>query len=163
MRFLLLALVNVLLFCAEPALILHVENNALLHVSFDNRERFCQPYGITTLEMLMEQSRSNEICYNALADFYLRHPLQKHYAERLFQIRQQYMVEEFGDYCQIMVSGKRSYASLLLREGLAIVPLKFDDAFVAYGYRRLERGARNTEKGIWADPVLRNCMKMLSI
>ena len=163
MRFLLLALVNVLLFGAEPALILHVKSNALLHVSFDNRERYCQPYGIVTLEMLMHQSRSDEICHNALVDFYLRNPLQKHFAQRLFHTQQQYMISEFGDYCQIRVSGKRSYASLLLREGLAIVPQQFDDDFVAYDYRRLERDARNSQKGIWADPVLRNCMKMLSI
>jgi hypothetical protein len=148
---------------SQTGLLLEVKNNSLLYFSVNNYEHLCIPYGVVTFEMLRNKSKDNALCQKNLNQYFEMHPQDQYLARRHFHLQQYYSFEMRGDRCVIYAQGKKRYAQILLERGLAIVPIGFDDRVLDFGYRRLENEAKREKKGLWSDPVLRNCMKQLEL
>ncbi len=148
---------------SEIGLLLEVKNNSLLYFSIENRKHLCTPYGITTFDVLQYKSKDNELCQKALLEYYDKHPQDKNFAKKHFHTQQLYNMKKKKSSCIIYAEGKKSYSALLLEKGLAIVPIHFKDKVFENKYRKIENQAKITKKGLWKNPVLRNCMAQIEI
>ncbi|MEA3522954.1 MAG: thermonuclease family protein [Campylobacterota bacterium] len=148
---------------SEIGLLLEVKNNSLFYFSIKNTEHLCVPYAIVTFEMLLHKSQKNTICHQSLLKYYENFPQDKFFAQGHFHRQQQYILEKKKGYCIIHAQGKKSYAALLLKKGLAIVPIHFKDKHIEFKYRRIENQAKIEKKGLWKDPILRNCIRQIEL
>ena len=148
---------------SEIGLLLEVKNNSLLYFSIKNREYLCVPYGITTFDILQYKSKHNELCQKTLLEYYDRYPKDKNFAKKHFHTQQYYNIKKKKSSCIIYAEGKKSYAALLLEKGLAIVPTHFKDKVFEHKYRRIENQAKISQKGLWNNSILRNCITQIEL
>ncbi len=114
-----------------------------------------------TFEVLQYKSKHNKLCQKSLFEYYERNPKDKNFAKRFFHRQQLYTIKKKKDSCIIYSNGKKSYASDLLEEGLSIVPIHFKDKVLEYKYRKIEKQAIISRKGLWNNPILRNCISQI--
>jgi hypothetical protein len=143
----------------QRALLLHVKNNSLLHVAIENHERLCIPYGIETFETMLHRKKNDRGCHKAVDHFYRTHPNAKVFGVTHLYLQQYYPVEVRSKRCIISASGKKSYAQLLLENGLATLQADFSDKRFVMRYRRAQNNARETKSGLWDDAKLSECMQ----
>jgi len=148
---------------SEIALLLEIKNNSLLYFSIKNREHLCIPYGIITFDILQYKSKDNALCQKALLEYYDKYPKDKNFAKKHFHTQQYYNIEKKKSSCIIYAKGKKSYSSILLEKGLAIVPTHFKDKIFEYKYRKIENEAKISQKGLWSNPILRNCISQIEL
>ncbi len=148
---------------SETGLLLEIKNNSVFYFSVDNKKNICITYGVVTFEMLSYKSQNNELCKNELLNYFDKYPKDENFAENHFYLQQQYVFEKKDNACIIYVSGKKSYSELLLEEGLAIVPVSFKDEIFEFKYRRIENQAKIDKKGLWNNPILRNCISQVEL
>ncbi len=152
-----------LLKASEIGLLLEVKNNSLLYFSIKNREYLCVPYGIITFDILQFKSKHNELCQKTLLEYYEKYPKDKNFAKKYFHPQQYYNIKKKKSSCIIYAEGKKSYSAFLLEKGLAIVPTHFKDKVFEYKYRRIENQAKTAQKGLWNNPILRNCITQIEL
>jgi hypothetical protein len=161
-----LSVLIILIFTSKASdlgLLLKVENNSVFYFSSNNRQNICIAYAIVSFDMLFNASKNNELCRKTLLQYYKKHPKEKNFAKNYFHINQQYAFERKDSSCIIYAQGKRSYAELLLKNGMAIVAKGFRDEVIKFKYKRIENQAKIEKKGLWDNPILRNCISQIEL
>jgi hypothetical protein len=87
------------------ALLKKVESNAALHMNYKQQAFLCQPYGIETIEELLNRSDVNSTCKMYLKEFRLTFPKEKSYAASFLHIQQQYSVTSIDGKCLLNLNG----------------------------------------------------------
>ena len=141
------------------ALLKKVENNAALHMSYKQQRFVCKPYGVETVEELLERVDVNSSCKYFLNEFRKQEPKEKYFAVSSLHIQQQYNVSAIKDRCLLSLSSGYSYSEALLEKGYARLLPKytFSDNILEYRFSRAVKRAKIQNAGIWSDVNVRNC------
>jgi len=141
------------------ALLKRVENNAVLHMNYKQQAFLCQPYGVETVQELLDRTDVNSSCKRYLQEFRLAYPKEKSFAASSLHIQQQYSVTAIEGKCLLNLSSGYSYSEVLIEKGYArLLPsYTFEDALIDYRFKRAVKRAKIKEAGIWSDINVRNC------
>ncbi len=148
---------------AQPLLgtLVHIKDNRYVDLRIEQTPYRCQPYGVETLEELSENSQLGGECKDVVIKFYRTHPQAYDFAKKRLRRYQRYHLEIKKRSCIMYVMGRRSYAELLLEEGLAMkVPSGVEELWE----HRLERAqyrGRSSKKGIWGEMLWNKCAASL--
>lgn len=164
MKYLILILSLVLaLEAAQPLLgmLMRIEDNRYLDFMIEQTPYRCELYGVETLEELAEHSQLGGECKGVVKKFYRTHPQVYDFAKNRLKKYQRYHLEIKDGSCIVFAMGRRSYAELLLEEGLA---MKVPSGISELWQHRLERAqyrGRSGQKGIWGEMLWNKCAASL--
>lgn len=135
-----------------------IESNRYLTFSLNQKNYQCQPYGILTLDELLQESSLESRCKEVVTRLYRQDPRIRHFGQLSLKRFQQYHVEPKGARCTVYASGSRSYAQMLLREGLGMrKPLLFDELWL-FRWKQAQKRARNEKLGLWKNKIWIECI-----
>ncbi len=141
------------------ALLKKVQNNSALYMSYKQQNFVCKPYGIETVEELLERSDVNSSCKNFLNEFRKQHPKEKVFAAYFLHKQQLYSVSDIKQRCLLHLSTGYSYSEALLEKGYArVLPdYTFTDVILKYRFTRAVKRAKINKAGLWSDMKVRDC------
>lgn len=147
------------LIAEEPILgtLTGIENNRYLNFRIEQIAYRCQPYGVETLEELSQNNVFASKCRDVIDSFYQAHPESYHFAQNRLRRYQRYHLEIRRNSCIIYAMGMRSYAELLLEEGLALQKPSENDEILQYRFRHAQEMARSGKKGVWSETKWSKC------
>ena len=128
-----------------------IENNRYLHFRIEQTSYRCQPYGVETLDELLQNNLLAGECREAIKSFYRADPQAYYFAQNRFKKYQRYHLEIRKESCIIYAMGMRSYAELLLEEGLALQKPSVNDEIWQYRFSRAQERGRSGKKGAWSE------------
>lgn len=140
-------------------LLTSVENNAKQTLLYQNRIVECEPFGIVTLEKMVQNGASPQECRSAVERFYASHPHQQQFAREHLHLQQSYHYETLKEGCVLYANGLESYSEMLLRHGLAVVDPKFDQKEWNTKLKRSEAGAVRERAGLHDTLIRKWCIK----
>ncbi|HEX5329808.1 hypothetical protein [Sulfuricurvum sp.] len=140
-------------------LLVSIDNNAKQTLLYQNASVVCEPFGVVTLEKMLQNSASPQECRSAIDAFYLSHPHQKHYAREHLILQQSYHYERIEQGCVLYANGPESYSEMLLREGLAVVDPAFNQKEWNARLKRAEFGATKEKIGLHETLIRKWCIK----
>lgn len=130
------------------------EFKVLPHYSFR-----CKPYGIVTLDELLNSKKLNKQCQKTLERFYVQHPDLYNLHSRYLHTRSFYHVEYEEKSCIIYAKGLLTYSEILLKNGVAYMKKDLKHKVLKPRFQLSQEGAQIGEKGIFSDPDVVNCIK----
>ena len=139
----------------------NVEDNRFTEFGIKEYSYRCQPYGVLTLEELVEKSGPQSRCRESVEKFYAVEPLSRHFAQRLLKREQLYHIEPKEKGCVLYAKGMRSYSELLLAEGLAVRKPLFNDEEWLYRFKQAQKKAKYEKKGLWNERIWIDCVASL--
>jgi hypothetical protein len=159
-KFILFFLLTFSLNANEPTLakLVNVDSNEIQSFTLNNYSFYCKAYGILTLTQLFEMNTMKSQCRKIIQNYYLQHPNDFYFTENLFKRGQRYHIEFKKDACVIYAQGEYTLSELLLKKGLAIRKPNFQDKEFKASFYKAQKIAKDNKKGIWKDPVLRDCL-----
>ena len=141
------------------SLLKKVENNSALHMSYKQQDFVCKPYGVETVEELLERSDVNSSCKYFLNEFRKEHPKEKVFAASSLHQQQLYSVSGIKQRCLLHLSTGYSYSEALLERGYArVLPdYTFTDVILKYRFTRAVKRAKINRAGLWSDTKVKDC------
>lgn len=136
-----------------------IENNTVMTLLDNNHPVKCVPHGIKTLEVLIRDAPSPEVCQKSVDAFYDAHPHERLYAQEHLHLYQKYRYEKNDQGCILYANGPESYSEMLLKEGLAILDEKYNNREWNEKLKRaLIRGQKKKER-IHDSDILEKCIE----
>lgn len=147
------------LIAGEPtiATLTEIENNRYLNFKIEQISYWCQPYGVVTLEELLQNKAFSGKCKAVIDSFYRADPQARYFAHNRLKRYQRYHLQFKKNSCVMYAMGMRRYAELLLEEGLALYRTDEADEVVQYRFSRAQESARVGQKGIWSEMKWSKC------
>ena len=139
----------------------NVEGNRFTEFGINGFSYRCQPYGVLTLEELVEKSGPRSRCRESVETFYAVDPLSRHFAQSVLKREQLYRIEPKEKGCILYAKGMRSYAELLLSQGLAVHEPLFNDEEWLYRFQQAQKKAKYEKKGLWNERIWIDCVASL--
>lgn len=139
----------------------NIQSNRYIEFSLGEFWYRTQPYGVLTLEELAYLSVLPSECREHVGDYYRKFPLKRHFAQKYLKVGQLYHLEPREKSAIIYAEGMKSYAELLLEEGLAMREPLLADKEWAYRFRQIQKIARLEKKGLWAEDIWIDCVTSL--
>ncbi|MCX6051206.1 MAG: thermonuclease family protein [Campylobacterales bacterium] len=144
------------------AILLSIDSNSLQRFNIEKNNFICRPYGILTLESLLENSENGSKCKETIESFYKKHPDLKYFTYGILKSQQMYHVEFRESRCLIYAQGQKTLSELLLEKGLAMNKSTFKDEEFRYSFEKAQASAKFLKLGMWNEPVEKECAKELT-
>ncbi len=156
-------ILNISIYAKEPtlAILRSVQSNEYQKFSIGMYEFICRPYGVLTLQQLHKKADTNSSCQKAIEVFFKKNPLDKYYAQNLLKQSQTYHVEFKDSMCVLYASGKMSMSELLLKKGLALNILDFEDKEFKHSFKNAQNYAKNKKVGLFKEKIQEKCLPYL--
>lgn len=161
--FILSFLLNSLLHAKEPQLVTlaKIISNEKQEFKMGNNNFTCTPYGITTIEELSRNSKSDSMCRKSISKFYKKHPNLECFAIKKLKVLQSYSLIFIDGKCVINTAGEKSLSEFLLEEGLAIkIPTSLEREYDSY-FHKSQLEAKVMKKGIWSGNIPKECISSM--
>ena len=123
------------------------------HYSFS-----CKPYGIKTLEELLNSKTNDQKCQKNLEIFYIKHPKLSNLHHKYLHKKSFYHVEYENRSCLVYAKGQVTFSEILLKEGMALVDRDLKNKILKPKFVDIEQNAKDKKKGFFADSELMNCI-----
>jgi hypothetical protein len=136
-----------------------IESNAKQTLLYQNRVIPCEPFGIVTLEKMVQNGASPQECKKAVETFYASHPHRRQFAREHLILQQSYHYETIPEGCVLYANGTETYSEMLLRNGLALVDPAFDQNEWNAKLKRAEAGAEKESQGLHETLIRKWCIK----
>lgn len=140
-------------------LLTSIESNAKQTLLYQNRVVPCEPFGIVTLEKMVQNGASPQECKKAVETFYASHPYQRQFVREHLILQQSYHYETIPEGCVLYANGTETYSEMLLRNGLALVDPAFDQKEWNAKLKRAEAGAEKEREGLHETLIRKWCIK----
>ncbi|MFA6195065.1 MAG: thermonuclease family protein [Sulfurimonas sp.] len=148
----------------EPtlAILLSIDSNSFQRFNIEKNNFICRPYGILTLEELLEKSENGSKCKETIENFYKKHPDLKYFTYGILKRQQMYHVEFRENKCLLYAQGQKTLSELLLEKGLAMSKPTFKDEEFKYSFEKAQANAKFLKLGMWNEPIEKECAKELT-
>lgn len=140
-------------------LLTSIENNSKQTLLYQNGLVACEPFGILTLEKMVQNGASPQECRSAIETFYTAHPHDKQFARERLILQQSYHYETISEGCILYANATETYSEMLLREGLGLVDPKFNQKEWNTRLKRAEQGAQKEKIGLHDTLIRKWCIK----
>lgn len=140
-------------------LLTSIENNGQQTFLYQNAPIKCEPFGIVTLEKMVQNGASPQECRSAVETFYTAHPHEKHFAREHLIFQQSYHYEILPEGCVLYANGIETYSEMLLRNGLALIDTKVNQKEWNAKLKRAEQGAEKENLGLHGTLIRKWCIK----
>ncbi len=156
-----------LFLCAFSALQAQEPNIMLLDAIYANDSylfRFkqdnylCKPYGVWTLDRVLQNRNITPTCKRALDSFILHNPKLHRFTWYVMHLEEGYRLEFRNKECIIYLGSKRTLSETFLEAGVAIEQPGFSDEEFRYRFYQALRAAKVNKRGIWSDAKLQSCI-----
>jgi hypothetical protein len=141
----------------------HINANNTLLFNFSRVPYHCKSYGIYTLFDFLATPNITEDCKKGINEYFDKNPKERYFPQYTFKVFQQYHVSFKDRDCIISAQGQRTYATLQLERGLAVLKPRFTNKLLEYKYKRSQDMARKLKKGIWSNPKIMRCVTQANI
>ena len=160
LSFLAISFFSTLLFSKEPliATLNSVHSNEIQQFNIGKSNFYCRPYGIVSIEKLYLNSAFDSTCKREIKDFYLKNPQSKYFANSIFKVKQSYHIEFKENSCVIYTHGGKSYAEVLISNGLATRKILFNDKEFKGSFIKAQERAKRAKLGLWNNKIVRECI-----
>ena len=161
--FTLLFLLNTTYYAKEPqlAILTNINSNEKQEFKIGTYNFTCTPYGITTIEELFRNSKSDSMCRKSINKFYAKNPNLKYFAIKKLKVAQSYGMNFINGKCIVNVSGEKTLSEFLLNDGLALkISDELDREYDFYFYKS-ELDAKVMKKGIWSGNIPKECISAM--
>ncbi|NOQ29755.1 MAG: hypothetical protein GQ570_01400 [Helicobacteraceae bacterium] len=124
---------------------------------------FCKPYGIFTIDDLIDSKDLTKECRASVDDFYKKKPKLKFFSILNLHRKQNYHIVKKDKLCIFYSNSTKSYSEEMLENGIAVITPFFQDKEWKYRFFRAEQGARINKQGLWSNrhKLLKACMTTL--
>ncbi len=148
----------------EPtmAMVSHIYDNTYQKFQVSGYSFICKPYGIVTIESLLNDEQLDEGCRSKLQRFYLKQPELSSFVYKFIHTKSFYHLEYTESSCLVYVKGQESYSELILREGLGRIEKNFKNRIFKKRFERMQRIGENSNKGVYKDPDVYSCIKNIN-
>lgn len=136
-----------------------MEENAKIHLLYNNARVECKPFGVIPLENMVATAASPKECLSRIEQFYRNSPHDKVFAKEHLILFQSYHFERLKEGCVLYANGLETYSEMLLANGLAIVDPKFDNSEWNGRLKRAQKGAESQMIGLHAGELKKFCIK----
>ena len=140
-------------------LLISIESNQKMGLSYKNANVGCEPFGVITLEKMVQNGANPQECKNAVEKYYRAHPHDKVFAREYLHIQQDYHYETIKEGCVLYGNGPESYSEMLLKNGLAVIDPAFDNAEWNTKLKRAQQGALIQKTGLHDTLIQKFCIK----
>ena len=138
----------------------------LREVSSNDTQRFsigmsrfiCQPYGVVTVEAMLQNKNMTPVCKQKIENYFLINPKQKYFAELSLHVRQNYHIEFKDSKCLVYAFGEKTLSEALIEKGVAIKKQNFNDDEFKFLFEKAQQKAKKSHQGIWSDIALQTCI-----
>lgn len=119
----------------------------------------CKPYGVVTIDEVLNSKETDKECKNTLQKFYIQHPRLYNLYRRYLKRKSFYHVEYLEKSCLVHVKGELTFSEILLQNGIALIDKEFKDETYNARFKSAQKSAEIWERGMFSDPKLLSCMK----
>lgn len=139
-----------------------IPSNTLLGFQTNNHRFYCQQYGIYDLDSFTQQKKVEPYCINGVKRIQKKYPLMQYFGQKHLKIYQNYHIVFFKESCQLFSDGPKSYAEVLVENGLAVVKPKFKNRdYYYYLLQKAQTRAKINKIGIWEVFGMNECVQSL--
>jgi len=159
-NYIFLLFISIVLNAKEPTMVIlkNVYSNDIQQFTYKNYTFTCRPYGIVSLEEIYKNPDISNICKKKVEEFYIKNPMLKHFSAGILKIFQMYHIDVKDKKCIIYAKGMKTLSELLIEKGLAVKYPYLKDEIFKYKFDTAQKGALYHKRGLFKDPVLKNCM-----
>ncbi|MDH4944181.1 hypothetical protein [Sulfurimonas sp. C5] len=118
----------------------------------------CKPYGITTVDELLNSKKTTKECKNVLKKFYVQNPELYNLHYHVLHRKSFYHLEYENKSCIIYAKGELTYSEILLKEGAALIQKDLKNEVFEPRFQSAQRSAELRKKGIFKDPNVLRCV-----
>ena len=146
----------------EPQIFMLQQVYDITHQKFaysNHMSLMCKPYGVRTLQEIMQMPKTSPYCKEKFTLFFQNHPHASYFAHTLLHLRAFYPLYMQKDgRCLVSVKGMKSYSEVLLENGLAVVEKGLLDEENLYRLQRAQERAQRNKKGLFSNPETTKCV-----
>jgi len=148
----------------EPmmAILLDVKSNDEQILNIGKYSYYCKAYGVISIDELVLNNSSNEVCLNSIKSFYKKNLRLKYFSLNMLKIKQSYHIEFKDKKCVLYSNGQKTLSQKLLENGLVILKSRFKDREFKYSFVKAQNIAKNEKRGIWSENIPSKCLSELS-
>lgn len=140
----------------------HIDSNTQLKFQYQNSLFSCKLYGIYGLDTFLVTPIVSPYCKQRVKAVLKRHPSMRYFGQNHLHIKQGYHLRFFNQECQLFSAGTKSYAEVLVEEGIAVVEPKFKNRdYYYYQLQKAQRRAKFNTRGIWEEFGMDACIQSL--
>jgi len=154
----LLLSVELISFESTLGILKNVESNSRQIFNIGQNSFVCSPYGVFTLEKIYSNAKPNSRCQKSIQNFYLKYSNLQQFAQRKLKVQQMYKIELKEKGCVFYSDGQKTYAEVLVENGLAVVDPNFADKEFKYSYNDVQKSAKSLKIGLWKERIIDDCL-----
>ncbi|QOP41563.1 hypothetical protein [Sulfurimonas marina] len=119
----------------------------------------CKPYGVVTLDEVLNSKETDKECKNTLQKFYIQNPRLYNLYRRYLKRKSFYHVEYLDKSCLVHAKGELTFSEILLQNGIALIDKGFKDEIYNARFKSAQKSAETWKRGMFSDQKVLSCMK----